>query len=112
VVDHCTQRLVWARSAAVDAGELTVPADVSWRFVGTWEHKKRADARLAWLVPIAAPLVRILLHLQFRSLAMSLMVFLGVPVAAAQRCGSRARAQRRGQRVTRGGSLSCATPAL
>ena len=69
--------------AAVDAQTLTVPDGVTWRFAGTWEAKVRSDERLRVLIPVALVLIVVLLYLQFRSLATTLMVFSGVAVAMA-----------------------------
>ena len=68
---------------ALAASTLTVPPGVSYRMAGTWAHKQRSDRRLGLLVPVALVLIIILLYLQFRSLAVTLMVFSGVAVAVA-----------------------------
>ncbi|MGM0575162.1 MAG: efflux RND transporter permease subunit [Myxococcota bacterium] len=65
----------------IDAGELEVPPAVTWKFAGKWESKVRSDERLAVLIPLALVVVFILLHLQFRSIPTTLMVFSGVIVA-------------------------------
>ncbi len=70
-----------AVQAAIASGEVTVPEQASWRIAGTWEGKVRSDARLMILIPVALTLVFILLYLQFRSTATTLMVFSGVAVA-------------------------------
>ncbi|MCA9688921.1 MAG: efflux RND transporter permease subunit, partial [Myxococcales bacterium] len=68
---------------AIEAGELTVPAGVSYRFAGTYEHQLRSAARLRILVPIALAVIFVLLYLQFRRTGTALMVFSGMALAAA-----------------------------
>ncbi|MCB9787518.1 MAG: efflux RND transporter permease subunit [Deltaproteobacteria bacterium] len=73
-----------ARAAIRDAtasGRLPTPEGVTWRLAGTWEAKARSDQRLAIIIPLALVLIYVLLHLQFRSTATTLMVFSGVAVA-------------------------------
>jgi Cu(I)/Ag(I) efflux system membrane protein CusA/SilA len=66
---------------AIAAGELAVPAGVSWDFAGSWENQVRASRRLALVVPLTLALIVLLLMLHFRSLATTLAVFAGVIVA-------------------------------
>ncbi len=61
--------------------QLIVPTGVSWKYAGNYENKLRSDARLKLLVPLALVLVFVLLYVQFRSTATTLMVFSGVAVA-------------------------------
>ncbi len=67
----------------IDAGELTVPAGISYRFAGNYEQQVRANRRLGLVVPIALGIIFLILYFQFRSIAVSLMVFSGVFVAFA-----------------------------
>ncbi len=68
---------------AIAAGELVVPAGVSYRFAGTYENQRRSQARLLILVPIALAVIFMLLYLQFRRAGTALMVFSGMALAAA-----------------------------
>lgn len=72
-----------AIDAAIADGQLEVPAGLTWRLAGSYENKLRADARLRVLVPLALALVFILVYLQFRSVAVTAMIFSGVAVAMA-----------------------------
>ncbi|MCB9756696.1 MAG: efflux RND transporter permease subunit [Myxococcales bacterium] len=67
----------------IAAGELVVPAGVSYRFAGTYENQQRSQARLLILVPIALAVIFMLLYLQFRRTGTALMVFSGMALAAA-----------------------------
>ncbi|MEO1261845.1 MAG: efflux RND transporter permease subunit [Bacteroidota bacterium] len=67
----------------IDNGELTVPAGVSFRFAGTYEQQVRASKRLNLVLPISLAIIFLLLYFQFRSVAISTMVFTGVFVAFA-----------------------------
>lgn len=71
-----------ALERAIADGSLETPHGVTWRLAGTWEAKARSDERLAVLIPLALVLIYVILHLQFRSTATTLMVFSGVAVAA------------------------------
>lgn len=66
-----------------DEGTLEIPAGINYDFAGNYEQQVRANKRLALVVPIALALIFIILYLQFRSVAISLMVFSGVFVAFA-----------------------------
>ncbi len=67
----------------IEQGLLEVPAGVSYRFAGNYEQQLRANKRLALVVPVALGIIFLLLYLQFRSVAISLMVFSGVFIAFA-----------------------------
>ena len=65
----------------IEAGILEVSAGISYRFAGSYEQQVRASKRLAVVVPIALALIFLILYFQFRSVAISLMVFTGVFIA-------------------------------
>ena len=65
----------------INAGELVVPAGINYRFAGNYEQQVRASERLALVVPIALGLIFLILYLQFRSVAVTFMVFSGVAIA-------------------------------
>jgi Cu(I)/Ag(I) efflux system membrane protein CusA/SilA len=67
----------------IEAGELVIPAGVSYRFVGNYENQIRASKRLSIVIPICLLVVFLILYFEFRSTLMAGMVFLGVFVAAA-----------------------------
>lgn len=69
--------------AKVTAGELEVPPGVSWRFSGAYENQVRAERRLALVVPLSLLLIFLILYLQFRSTAISLMILSGVALSFA-----------------------------
>lgn len=65
----------------VGSGELRVPAGVSWRLTGMFENQVRAARRLAIVLPLSLAIIFVILYLQFRSVATTLIVFSGVFVA-------------------------------
>ncbi|MEL6659482.1 MAG: efflux RND transporter permease subunit [Bacteroidota bacterium] len=67
----------------IDQGQLVVPAGINYRFAGTFEQQQRASQRLSIVIPLALALIFLILYLQFRSVAVSAMVFMGVFVAFA-----------------------------
>jgi Cu(I)/Ag(I) efflux system membrane protein CusA/SilA len=77
VVEECRDLL----ESKIADGSLPLPAGVHYRFAGTYENQLRASARLRLLVPLSLVLIFALLYLQFRSVAVALMVFSGVAVA-------------------------------
>ena len=66
---------------ALDMGTLTIPAGVSYDFVGSYQHQLRSDERMRVLFPVAVLLVFVLLYLQFRRVHTTLVVGSGVAVA-------------------------------
>ncbi|MBT8464929.1 MAG: efflux RND transporter permease subunit [Deltaproteobacteria bacterium] len=76
---HAAQRALRER---IEAGELVIPAGVSYRFAGTYENQIRSAKRLMVLVPLALAIIFVLLYLQFRRTTTALMVFAGVALAA------------------------------
>ena len=67
----------------IEAGDLAVPAGINYEFAGNYEQQVRANKRLALVIPVALALIFLMLYFQFRSVAISLMVFSGVFVAFA-----------------------------
>jgi Cu(I)/Ag(I) efflux system membrane protein CusA/SilA len=77
VVEQARDYLVTLR----DSGELAVPEGVSWEFAGSFENQVRSERTLAVVLPVVLLLIVLVLHLQFRSLAVTGMVFAGIFVA-------------------------------
>lgn len=65
----------------IDAGELTVPAGVSYKFSGSYENQVRAEKRLSIIVPLVFVIIFLILYFQFKSVTTSLMIFSGVAMA-------------------------------
>ena len=65
----------------IAAGELEIPAGVSFRFAGSYENQVRAEKRLAVVLPAALFTIFLVLYLQFRSVLTTAMVFSGIFVA-------------------------------
>ena len=69
--------------AQIEAGNLDVPAGVSYTFSGSYENQVRAEKRLSIIVPVVLGLVFLILYFQFRSVTTSLMIFTGIAMAFA-----------------------------
>ncbi|MCG6188822.1 efflux RND transporter permease subunit [Maribellus maritimus] len=65
----------------IDAGDLEVPAGVSYKFSGSYENQVRAEKRLSIVVPLVLAIVFLILYFQFKSVSTSLMVFTGIAMA-------------------------------
>ncbi|MFA0960584.1 efflux RND transporter permease subunit [Roseivirga sp. BDSF3-8] len=72
-----------AIQARIADGRLKVPEGVSFEFAGSYENQVRAEKRLSIIVPLVLALIFLLLYLQFRSVAVTGMVFSGIAVAFA-----------------------------
>lgn len=72
------QRLVKARIAS---GELVLPDGVSYVFAGNYENQVRSEKSLMVLFPLAGVVIFLLIYLQFRRVATTLMIFSSVFVA-------------------------------
>ncbi len=67
----------------IESKKLEIPAGINYNFAGNYEQQLRANKKLSLVVPIALALIFLILYLQFKSVAISLMVFSGVFVAFA-----------------------------
>jgi copper/silver efflux system protein len=67
----------------IEAGELSVPAGVSYKFSGTYENQLRAMKRLSLVIPISLVVIFLLLMFQFKTIIASSIHFSGVFVAFA-----------------------------
>jgi len=70
-------RLIKAR---IDSGELVLPAGVHYKFSGSYENQLRFARQLAVMLPLSLFIIFIILYFQFRSVPISLLVFLGISV--------------------------------
>ncbi len=67
----------------IEAGELELPAGVSYRFAGSYQNQVRSERRLLLLIPVALALVFLLLYLQFRRVSTTLVIYSGVLLCVA-----------------------------
>ena len=67
--------------AKIASGELPLPPGVHYRFAGNYENQVRFQKRLMIILPISLFLLFLLLYIEFRSVAISFIVFTGIPVA-------------------------------
>nr|WP_287410238.1 efflux RND transporter permease subunit [Pseudodesulfovibrio sp.] len=65
----------------IASGELVIPSGVSYEFAGNYENQVRAQKKLAVILPLALLVIVLILYLQFKSVATTLMVFSGILVA-------------------------------
>lgn len=65
----------------IEAGELVVPAGVSYKFSGSYENQVRAEKRLLVIIPLVLAIVFLILYFQFRSTSTALMIFAGIALA-------------------------------
>ena len=79
VVEEATKVL----QQKLSSGTLVLPAGVSYKFAGNYEHQMRATKRLAIVIPISLLLILLLLYFQFRTVTASFIHFSGVFVAFA-----------------------------
>ncbi len=78
VVEACRDYLY----EQIDSGELELPPGTERpTFIGSYENQVRSQKTLAVVLPLAMFLVFIILYLQFRSAATTLLVWLGVLIA-------------------------------
>jgi Cu(I)/Ag(I) efflux system membrane protein CusA/SilA len=62
-------------------GELRLPSAGAYDFAGSYENEVRGRETLALLVPVVLAIVFVLLHLQFRSVPTTALVFSSIVVA-------------------------------
>ena len=65
----------------IASSELKLPEGVSYVFAGSYENQLRAKKRLSVVVPVTLFAIFIILYLQFRSTAITLIIFSGIFVA-------------------------------
>lgn len=65
----------------VNSGELSVPASVSYEFTGSYENQVRAEERLSIILPISLLLIFLIMYFQFKSTAITGMIFTSIFVA-------------------------------
>ncbi|MCX6320840.1 MAG: efflux RND transporter permease subunit [Bacteroidia bacterium] len=63
------------------SGIVVLPAGVTYKFAGNYEHQLRATKRLAIVVPLSLIIILLLLYFQFRTVTASFIHFSGVFVA-------------------------------
>ena len=67
--------------AKIASGELELPDGISYVFAGSYENQVRSEKRLMVVLPLALFAVFVILYLQFKSVANTLLVFSGILVA-------------------------------
>jgi Cu(I)/Ag(I) efflux system membrane protein CusA/SilA len=77
VVEGCGRVL----NDKIAAGELVLPAGVSYSFAGTYENQVRAQKTLKMVLPVALGVIFLILYFQFKTIPHTLLVFSGIFVA-------------------------------
>jgi Cu(I)/Ag(I) efflux system membrane protein CusA/SilA len=67
----------------IEEGNLKVPSGISYKFAGNFEQQVRAGKRLRVVIPVALMIIFLILYFEFKSIAVTTMVFSGVFVAFA-----------------------------
>jgi Cu(I)/Ag(I) efflux system membrane protein CusA/SilA len=67
----------------IDAGQIKLPAGVTYKFAGNYEQEIRATKRLSIVIPISLLMILLLLYFQFKTVTASFIHFSGVFVAFA-----------------------------
>jgi Cu(I)/Ag(I) efflux system membrane protein CusA/SilA len=62
----------------IAAGELEIPAGVSFEFTGSYENQVRAEKRLRIVLPIALFAIFLILYFQLKSTSTTIFVFSGI----------------------------------
>ena len=70
-----------AAKARVDV-EVTIPPGYFLKWTGQYELLERVRARMSWILPLTLAIVFVILYLNFRGAAQSLIVMTAVPFAA------------------------------
>ena len=65
----------------VKSGELVIPKGMNYTFIGNYQDQLRAEKRLSIVIPLVLIIIYVILYLQFKSSAVTLMVFSGILVA-------------------------------
>ncbi|MDR2384828.1 MAG: efflux RND transporter permease subunit [Tannerella sp.] len=70
-------------ASKIAAGEIQLPAGISYKFAGNYEQQQRASKRLLIVIPLCLLAILLTLYFRFRTLTASLIHFSGVFVAFA-----------------------------
>ena len=79
VVEECQKYLKQKQAS----GEFVVPANVSYKFAGSYENQVRSQQTLMLILPIALFIIFIIIYFQFKSVLTTGLVYTGIFVAAA-----------------------------
>ncbi|MGQ3684466.1 MAG: efflux RND transporter permease subunit [Candidatus Loosdrechtia sp.] len=77
VVEDCQRYL----QEKIMTGEFSLPAGVSYRFAGAYEHQIRAQKTLSIVLPLSLLIIFLILYFHFRSTITTSLVFTGIMVA-------------------------------
>ena len=65
----------------IAAGELEIPAGVSYTFAGSYENQVRSEKKLMVVLPLALFIIFLILYFQFKRASTTMLVFSGILVA-------------------------------
>jgi len=61
--------------------QVTLPPGYTLTWSGQYEYLQRAQARLAWIIPLTLAIILLLIYLSFRNLVQALLIMLAVPLS-------------------------------
>ena len=76
VVEEAVRTLEYKRQT----GELTLPGGVHYKFAGSYENQLRFQKELTVMLPLSLFTIFLILYFQFRSVPITLLVFIGIAV--------------------------------
>jgi Cu(I)/Ag(I) efflux system membrane protein CusA/SilA len=79
VVEECQKYLKQKQAS----GEFVVPANVSYKFAGSYENQVRSQQTLMIILPVALFIIFIIIYFQFKSVLTTGLVYIGIFVSAA-----------------------------
>ncbi|MDN5280567.1 MAG: copper/silver efflux system protein, partial [Clostridiales bacterium] len=62
-------------------GELKLPANTSFKFIGNYQNQVRSEKKLMVVLPLSLLLIFLILYLEFGSVAVTFLVFAGIGIA-------------------------------
>jgi Cu(I)/Ag(I) efflux system membrane protein CusA/SilA len=70
----------WLQQKIAD-GELQLPANTSFKFIGNYQNQVRSEKKLMVVLPLSLLLIFLILYLQFSSIPVTFLVFAGIGIA-------------------------------
>ncbi len=65
----------------IEAGELVLPANTSFKFIGNYQNQVRSEKKLMVVLPLSLLLIFLILYLQFASVPVTFLIFAGIGIA-------------------------------
>ena len=65
----------------VESGQLKIPANTSYKFIGNYQNQVRSEKKLMIVLPLSLLLIFLILYLEFTSVPVTFLVFAGIGIA-------------------------------